>query len=106
MNFSWLNIKKISDSFITKRLQFIHIYFGAGFLLLKQKCHKYKNCMTQIITWRIKYSFFLFLHKLTKQITLWIAFVFISDSLRDQGDDMVLQRVTRPKKLSNDVWIL
>lgn len=62
-------------------------------------------CMTQIITWRIKYPSFLFLHKLTKQITLWIA-VFISDSMRDQGDDMVLERVTRPKKVSNDMWIL
>lgn len=62
--------------------------------------------MTQVITWRIKYLSFHFVHKLTKQITSWIAFLFILDSVRDQGDDMVLLRVTRPKKLRNDVWIL
>lgn len=79
MNFSYINIQKISGSFITKRIPFTHIYFGAELLSLKQKCYKYKILALRLQHGELNTCSSSFLYRLTKLIIVWSAFVLVSD---------------------------
>lgn len=85
MNFSHINIQKISGSFLTKRIPFTHVYFGAALPSFEHKCYKYNILGLKLQHRGLNNWSFLFQYRITQVILVWIGFVLFSDSLQSSG---------------------
>lgn len=71
--------------FINNQEDSTYIYFGAGLLLLKQKCYKYIILGLELHCGELNTHSSSFLYRLTKLIIVQIVFVLVSDFCQSSG---------------------